>query len=125
MSTRAIITGKQAASCYFRTTVDYPNRKAMVQICEPCNMMCAHCFVAATKRGKYMSVTQIKERLIPALKEARVTRVTITGGEPFVHEDLVEIAVELHEAGFAVGICTNGTGCPTKTFASCARSTPT
>lgn len=47
MTARPIITGGQAASCYFRTTVDHPNRKALVQICEPCNALCAHCFEVA------------------------------------------------------------------------------
>ncbi|MEU9856130.1 hypothetical protein [Streptomyces sp. NPDC047974] len=36
---RAIITGEQAASCYFRTAVDAPNQKALVQICEPRNAL--------------------------------------------------------------------------------------
>lgn len=110
MTARPIITGEQAASCYFRTTVDHPYRKALVQICEPCNMLCGHCFVNATKRGTFMSVAQVTGRLIPALREARVTRVTVTGGEPFVHEDLIEIVTELRAADFGVGVCTNGTG---------------
>lgn len=110
MSGRAIINGTQASSCYFRTTVDSPNRKALIQICEPCNMRCDHCFVVATERGDFMTVAQVKGRLIPQLIEARVTRVTVTGGEPFVHDDLVEIVTELRGAGLAVGVCTNGTG---------------
>lgn len=108
---RAINTGEQAASCYFRTTVDYPHRKALVQICEPCNALCAHCFVVATKRGKYMLLEDIRERLIPQLAEARVTRVTITGGEPFMHEDLLDIIAAFRQAGMSVGVCTNGTMC--------------
>ncbi|WP_331770751.1 radical SAM protein (plasmid) [Embleya sp. NBC_00888] len=110
MTARPISTEDQASSCYFRTTVDHPYRKALVQICEPCNMLCRHCFVSATKRGTFMSVVQIRERLIPALLAARVTRVTVTGGEPFVHEDLIEIVTEFREAGLSVGVCTNGTG---------------
>lgn len=110
MTGRPIITADQAVSCYFRTTVDHPHRKALVQICEPCNMACAHCFVSATMRGSYMAVEQIRDRLIPQLAEARVTRITITGGEPFVHPDLIEIVRLFREAGMSVGVCTNGTG---------------
>ncbi|MEW2633319.1 radical SAM protein [Streptomyces sp. NPDC048389] len=109
MTARPILSGEQAASCYFRTTVDHPNRKALIQICEPCNALCKHCFVTATKRGTYMSLSQIKDRLIPQLAESRVTRVTLTGGEPFMHTDLIDIVAAFRDAGMAVGVCTNGT----------------
>lgn len=118
MSGRAIITGEQAVSCYFRTTVDAPNRKALVQICEPCNALCAHCFVVATKRGKYMPVDHVRDHLVPRLAEARVTKVTITGGEPFMHEDLMEIIGLFRAAGMSVGVCTNGTMCSDEQIAA-------
>ncbi|MEU7021895.1 radical SAM protein [Streptomyces sp. NPDC046203] len=120
MSARPILSGEQAASCYFRTTVDHPNRKALVQICEPCNALCVHCFVTATKRGNYMPLEKVREQLIPQLAEARVTRVTITGGEPFMHPDLLEIIAAFREAGMSVGVCTNGTMCSDETVAALA-----
>ncbi|WP_329028119.1 radical SAM protein [Streptomyces sp. NBC_00690] len=109
MTARLINTAEQASSCYFRTTVDSPHRKALIQICEPCNEKCAHYFVSATKRGDYMPLGQVRKRLIPQLAEARVTRVTLTGGEPFMHPDLIEIAAAFRQAGMGVGVCTNAT----------------
>ncbi|MFG2406857.1 radical SAM protein [Streptomyces brevispora] len=109
MNARPIRQAAQAASCYFRTTVDHPYRKALIQVCEPCNEKCAHCFVSATKRGDYMSLNQVRERLIPQLQEARVNRVTLTGGEPFMHPDLLDITAAFREAGMGVGLCTNAT----------------
>ncbi|MGW0086541.1 radical SAM protein [Streptomyces sp. NPDC003393] len=109
MTARPLIAAGQAASCYFRTSVDHPHRKALVQICEPCNETCKHCFVSATKRGEYMPLHLVRQRLIPQLLEARVNRVTLTGGEPFMHEDLVEVAASFHAAGMGVGVCTNAT----------------
>ncbi|MDT9681467.1 radical SAM protein [Streptomyces sp. TRM76323] len=120
MSARPILTGGQAASCYFRTTVDAPHRKALVQICEPCNALCDHCFVVATKRGKYMSVDNVRDKLVPQLTEARVTKVTITGGEPMMHPDLLEIVALFRAAGMSVGVCTNGTMCSDETIAALA-----
>ncbi len=111
MTARPILAEGQAASCYFRTTVDHPYRKALIQIAEPCNMGCAHCFVAATKRGNYMSLKLIEEQLIPQLAAARVTRITITGGEPFMHRDLIAICRAFRDANMSVGVCTNGTMC--------------
>ena len=109
MTTRPIITDELAASCYFRTTVEHPYRKALIQICEPCNETCKHCFVSATKRGAYMALDAIRGRLIPQLAEARVNRVTLTGGEPFMHADLIQIVSLFREAGMGVGVCTNAT----------------
>lgn len=54
MTARTLTTPQQATSYYFRTSVDHPYRKALIQICEPCNETCKHCFVSATKRGAYM-----------------------------------------------------------------------
>lgn len=109
MTARPIITEGQAASCYFRTTVDHPHRKALIQVCEPCNEKCAHCFVSATKRGEYMALEEIRTRLIPQLAAARVNRVTLTGGEPFMHPDLIQIVRDFRAAGMGVGVCTNAT----------------
>ncbi|MFD8509744.1 radical SAM protein [Streptomyces antimycoticus] len=89
--------------------MDHPHRKALVQVCEPCNEKCAHCFVSATKRGEYMPLHGICQRLIPQLAEARVNRVTITGGEPFMHADLIPIVAAFRDAGMGVGVCTNAT----------------
>ncbi|MET9322025.1 radical SAM protein [Streptomyces sp. NPDC003038] len=109
MTARRIVTEGQAASCYFRTSVDHPHRKALIQICEPCNERCKHCFVSATPHGEYMPLADIRDKLIPQLVEARVNRVTLTGGEPFMHDDLMEIVAAFHDAGMGVGVCTNAT----------------
>lgn len=109
MTARPIANDTQAASCYFRTSVDHPYRKALIQICEPCNEKCAHCFVSATTRGEYMPLDAIRDQLIPQLAAARVNRVTLTGGEPFMHADLIDIVREFRAAGMGVGVCTNAT----------------
>lgn len=41
--------------------------------------------------------------------QCRVKRVTLTGGEPFAHPDLVQIVHRLRIQGLAVGLCTNAT----------------
>jgi len=45
---------------------------------------------------------------IPRLQQARVTNVTVTGGEPLVHADLPILLELLADAGFDVTVCTNG-----------------
>ncbi len=104
---RSLITDQLAASCYFRTSVPTGQRKALVQITERCNLHCAHCFVSAGDYGDTMRTADITKLLIPRLRGCRVTRVTLTGGEPFAHPDIVEIAAVLRGHGFGVGICSN------------------
>jgi len=106
---RQIISETKTASCYFRTSVDAPNRKALVQITEWCNLHCAHCFVSAGKFGDTMSFTDIENLLVPRLMACRVISVSLTGGEPFAHERIVDIASLLRKNNIKVSICTNGT----------------
>lgn len=106
---RQIISETKAASCYFRTSVDFPHRKALVQITEWCNLHCAHCFVSAGKYGDAMSFVDIENLLVPRLIACRVISVSLTGGEPFAHEKIVEIASLLRRNNMKVSICTNAT----------------
>lgn len=87
MNARNIVSDTQTASCYFRTSVVHPYRKALVQITERCNLTCAHCFVSAGPYGDTMPLEEIRTKVVPRLSDSRVTRVTLTGGEPFVHPD--------------------------------------
>ena len=109
MGAHSITTGGQASSCYFRTTVDGDRRKALVQIDERCNLHCAHCFVSATKQGQTMDFHDITTTLIPRLAACRVDRVTLTGGEPTIHPQFLDVVRAFRAAGMGVGVCTNAT----------------
>lgn len=106
---RAIAAEGVANSCYFRTSTVGRERKALLQITERCNLHCAHCFVSAVREGSDIPLEAIRERILPQLIEARVARLTVTGGEPFAHPDLVQIVRAARDAGMTVTICTNGT----------------
>ena len=109
MSGRRIAGVGVAASCYFRTSTVAPERKALVQVTERCNLHCAHCFVSALRDGVDISLAQMRELVLPQLRQARVARLTLTGGEPFAHTDLVAIVASARELGMGVTICTNAT----------------
>jgi radical SAM protein with 4Fe4S-binding SPASM domain len=98
-----------AASCYFRTSTVGRERKALLQITERCNLHCAHCFVSARREGLDLSLEDVRERVLPQLRAARVTRVTLTGGEPFSHPEVLSIARSIRTFGMRVTLCTNGT----------------
>ena len=109
MSLRRIAPEGVASACYFRSSAIAPERKALVQITERCNLHCAHCFVSAGREGIDMEVSRIEAELLSQLAEARVGRLTLTGGEPFAHPDLLEITTLARGVGMAVTICTNAT----------------
>jgi radical SAM protein with 4Fe4S-binding SPASM domain len=109
MNVRSIAEETHATSCYFRTTVTAPHRKALVQIDERCNLRCAHCFVSATQHGAFMLLADIVHTVIPRLAECRVQRVTLTGGEPTIHPDFLDVVRAFRQAGMDVGVCTNAT----------------
>lgn len=103
------INGSIAASCYFRSSADPPYRKALLQITEHCNLLCAHCFIPFSNHSYTMPLEIIRDKIIPRLKQCRVNRVTLTGGEPFIHPDIIDIVYHLRKADIGVGICTNAT----------------
>ena len=106
---KLINSDKLAPSCFFRTTVISPYKKALIKITDRCNLHCAHCFVSSTEYGDTMSLDKIRKILIPNLIAVNVISVTLTGGEPFIHDDIIEIAGCFVESGLDVTICTNGT----------------
>ncbi|MGO9219772.1 MAG: radical SAM protein [Streptosporangiaceae bacterium] len=121
MTAHSVATGSQATSCYFRTTTDGHHRKALVQIDERCNLHCAHCFVSATRRGTTMPYQQITDVLIPRLAACRVERVTLTGGEPTIHPQFLDVVRAFRDAGMAVGVCTNATTLDDQQISALAR----
>ncbi|RBO91352.1 radical SAM protein [Nocardia puris] len=109
MGTLSLTGQGRASSCYFRTSTSKGKRKALVQIDERCNLHCAHCFVSATKQGGWMDIDEVMNKLIPRLASARVERVTLTGGEPTIHPQFLEVVRGFRAAAMDVGICTNAT----------------
>ncbi|MER6756601.1 radical SAM protein [Micromonospora echinofusca] len=106
---KRLIVDTHASSCYFRTSVGGDGRKALVQITERCNLHCAHCFVSSTAEGADLPLVDFTSRVLPRLLDARVERITLTGGEPFVHPDFLGLCRAVTDQGLPVGICTNAT----------------
>ena len=106
---RSLIVDSHASSCYFRTSVETGGRKALLQVTERCNLHCAHCFVSSGDWGGHMRLEDIVGCVLPRLLRARVERLTLTGGEPFVHPGLLDICAAAVAMGMPVGICTNAT----------------
>lgn len=104
-----IYNEEYCAACYFRTIAEYPKRKCLIQLTEKCNLCCAHCFVSANNAGQEMDLIKIKDMILPQLLKNNITKVTLTGGEPFVFSKLSDVIDLLIKNNIAVSICTNAT----------------
>ena len=98
-----------ASACFFRSTVQRPQMKVMLQITERCNLKCAHCFAESNCCGGEMDFQSIKDVIVPQFIRNNVVKVTLTGGEPLMHPQAKDIAILFLENGIGVSICTNGT----------------
>jgi sulfatase maturation enzyme AslB (radical SAM superfamily) len=75
-----------------------------------CNLKCSHCFVSAgpgDQRHALMPRDEVRRRVIEALPLG-VKEFYFTGGEPFVHPELLEILADTLEQGPCT-VLTNGT----------------
>lgn len=107
ISSKQINNIQFCSSCYFRSIAIPPHRKAIIQITEKCNMKCKHCFVSSSSRGREITYETIQTIILPHLLKNKVNKVTLTGGEPFVHNELLKIVRLLAENNIAISICTN------------------
>lgn len=76
-------------------------------VTEKCNFQCRMCNIWR-RTSKEMTITEI-EQCAKILKELKVPNIVVTGGEPFLRPDIVDIVSVLHRYGFSVRIQTNGT----------------
>lgn len=71
-----------------------------------CNFHCVHCYLADDPR-KELSTEEIF-RILDEMERAGVLALTLTGGEPTLRRDFVEIYRAAHGKGFLLNVFTNG-----------------
>jgi len=85
---------------------------ATFSVTHRCSLDCRHCFFdkrPATADGE-LTLTEI-ERIFDELRDAGVLYLTLTGGEPFLRNDLIDIIAAARKRRFAVSILTSGYLC--------------
>ena len=92
-----VYSTSECAACYFRTAADYPSKKSLLQITERCNLRCKHCFVSSVCSGRDMDLDLIMTKVVPEFVKNNISKVTITGGEPFVYPHLIEVVEALRK----------------------------
>jgi sulfatase maturation enzyme AslB (radical SAM superfamily) len=79
---------------------------ANLEIMYICNYKCKYCFVDSLEQ-KTMSFEDIKS-VLNKLKKFGVVKLLITGGEVFLHPNIMDIIDFAHKLGFKLNVQTNG-----------------
>jgi MoaA/NifB/PqqE/SkfB family radical SAM enzyme len=88
-----------------------PLNQIYLYVTGSCNLNCRHCYIEpafGSKVKKYLPWSTLK----PVFEEAQtlgLSRVKITGGEPFLHPEMCDILYELDAMGLTTWMETNGT----------------
>lgn len=78
-----------------------------IEITDQCNFSCIHCDYPKKRKGNFISL-QLLDAIAKQLLEIGTFRITLSGGEPFEHPQIVEIVEKLIGMSFYVKIITNG-----------------
>ena len=105
---KMLYDSNKTSVCFFRSTKVYPEYKCLIQITERCNFKCKHCFLSANNTGNQMDINKIERIVIPYFVTNKITKVTLTGGEPLVHCEIVRIINSFTSNGIDVTVCSNG-----------------
>ena len=91
--------------------VDWDGKISSVVFLAGCNLRCPFCYnvnlVLHPKKLPTIPFEQIGDRL--KNKRGSIDDIVITGGEPTIQSDLLELCKRIKEKGFLVKLDTNGT----------------
>lgn len=99
-----------------------PLQSAYLHVTHHCNLNCIGCYSAVDARNARRDLTLDELRgIIDALADAGCRHVVISGGEPFLRDDLAAIVAYVRERGIAsVDVLTNGTAVTPEKLAAIA-----
>lgn len=90
-------------------------QKLYLQLLYRCNFNCQHCFHGEDLQKLDVFSPLEVEKIVSLFSEKYgIASVTLLGGEPFLHPNLLEIVRGIKARGLIVEICTNGYGISNK-----------
>lgn len=78
------------------------------EVTRQCNLTCAHCYTAASRRPPDELTTEEALRLIDEIADLGGRVLGFTGGEPLLRRDLEALCAKAVARGMACGVTTNG-----------------
>lgn len=94
-------------SCKFRIPNDYG--RVLWEITNQCNYNCKYCIFSSNyKKNPNELSTKECIKVIDQLYENKFMYIKVTGGEPFLRKDILEILAYMSKKGMHVDISTNG-----------------
>jgi SynChlorMet cassette radical SAM/SPASM protein ScmF len=103
----------------------YPLTSIYFYLTEGCNLKCRHCWIAPKydSGGRYPSLpVDLFRTAIREAKPLGLRNVKLTGGEPLMHPNFLELLEVVRRENLALGIETNGLLCIPEIAAEIARS---
>ena len=90
------------------STKDIPNKVAMVIFTKGCNFSCGFCHNKYLFQEKIGQSFKIKDLIKRVKNNLLINSISITGGEPTLQNDLIELCKEISIMGKYISIDTNG-----------------
>jgi len=91
--------------------IDYPGKISAIIFTRGCNFRCRYChnpeLVIPEKYAPKIPLFKIYDFL--RRRQGKLDAVTITGGEPTLHPDLIKVMEKIKDMGFLIKLDTNGT----------------
>jgi pyruvate formate lyase activating enzyme len=89
--------------------IDYPSHLSAVVFTIGCNFRCPYCHNPELVEETADELSSKSFFALLEKRQGKLDGVTITGGEPTIHEDLPEFVARIKELGFKVKLDSNGT----------------
>jgi len=94
---------------------EYPLNQLYFYLTQGCNLRCRHCWLAPEYKsvenpGKYLSV-DLFNQIISEAKYLGLTNVKLTGGEPLLNPDIIQIIESIKNEELGLTVETNGLLC--------------
>jgi radical SAM protein with 4Fe4S-binding SPASM domain len=81
-------------------------RSIHIEVANECNERCVHCYIPHQYKNKVMD-TELFYRIVEEGRAMNIINVTISGGEPLIHKDIIGFLVRCRELDLSVNLLTN------------------
>lgn len=100
-----IVIGSDACAKSVLKTNDFL-RSIHIEIASACNERCVHCYIPHKYKTNMMDST-LFYRIIEEGRKMNIIHVTLSGGEPLLHKDIIEFLRRCRELDLSVNILSN------------------